>query len=140
MIDKFDGENRFLSNFWPAEVHFEGLTFKSVEHAYVAAKTFESNKRFEISQIDSPGQVKRLGRTLVLRDDWENVKVSIMEDLVRQKFQHPDLAVKLLGTGDQELVEGNTWGDTFWGMCKGQGQNHMGKILMAVREEIRDAG
>jgi len=136
MIDSFKGENRFLSNFWPAKVVLDDMTFASVEHAYVATKTLDMLKRKEIQSVPTPGQVKRLGRTLVLRPDWDEVKLGVMEDLVRQKFQHPELAKLLLAAGEQELVEGNTWGDTFWGECFGSGANHLGKILMKVRDEL----
>ena len=136
MIDSFKGENRFLSNFWPAEVELDGMLFPTVEHAYVAAKTLDPEKRAEIRLVNTPGQVKRLGRTLDLRADWDEVKLGIMEGLVRQKFQHPELAALLLATGDQELVEGNTWDDTFWGVCFDVGCNHLGLILMKVRDEL----
>jgi ribA/ribD-fused uncharacterized protein len=136
MIDSFKGENRFLSNFWPAEVQLLGMKFPTVEHAYVAAKTTDLEKRAEIQKVSTAGQVKRLGRTLTLREDWDEIKLSVMEDLVRQKFQHPELAALLLATGDQELVEGNTWGDTFWGVCFDVGCNHLGLILMKVRDEL----
>lgn len=137
MIDSFTGENRFLSNFWPSEVELDGMLFPTVEHAYVAAKTLDLEQRAEIATVATPGQVKRLGRKLVLRPDWEDVKLSIMEDLVRQKFQDPRLAKVLLATGDQELVEGNTWGDTFWGVCFNVGLNHLGLILMEVRDDLQ---
>ena len=132
-ITSFHGEHRFLSNFWPAPVVLDGVTYPTVEHAYVAAKTTDLERRAEIAQVERPGEVKRIGRKLKLRDDWEAVKLSVMADLVRQKFAHPELRRMLLDTGDANLVEGNTWGDTFWGVCRGQGKNHLGRILMEVR-------
>lgn len=81
------------------------------------------------------GQAKRRGYRVKLRDDWELVKLGIMEDLVRQKFNEKTLGDMLLATGDAELVEGNDWGDKFWGVCDGEGQNMLGKILMKVRSE-----
>jgi len=60
-----------------------------------------------------------------------------MTDLVRQKFSNPQLAKQLLDTKDFELIEGNTWGDTFWGVCSGKGQNNLGKILMQIRNELK---
>lgn len=136
MIDHFAGEHRFLSNFWPAPVTFEGLAFPTVEHAYVAAKTLDQAQREAISCMPSPGQVKRFGRTLTLRPDWDAVKLGVMAELVRQKFRYPGLAAQLKATAPHDLVEGNTWGDTFWGVCKGRGHNHLGKILMRIREEV----
>jgi len=86
----------------------------------------------------NPSEAKRLGRRVRLRSDWEQVKYDVMLDVVRAKFnQHPDLAQKLLATGDEELVEGNDWGDTYWGVCNGRGKNMLGKILMRVRAELR---
>lgn len=136
MIDHFSGEYRFLSNFWPARVELDGMTFPTVEHAYVAAKTTSIAKRESVACISHAGKVKRFGRTLVLREDWEEVKLGVMTDLVRQKFKHPDLAQLLKNTREHDLIEGNTWGDTYWGVCKGVGTNHLGRILMMVRGEL----
>ncbi len=133
-IDSFHGAYRFLSNFWPAPVVLDGVTYPTVEHAYVAAKTLDTDIRQQIAAIEKPGDVKRFGRKLTLRPDWEEVKLDVMTDLVGQKFTDPDLRAKLDATGDTDLVEGNTWGDTFWGVCRGKGENHLGKILMAVRD------
>ena len=139
MIDSFQGEHRFLSNFWLSPVEFEGLIYPSVEHAYQAAKTFNPEDRKRIAAMSSPGQAKKAGKSLKLRVDWEQEKVGIMEYLVHAKFStHNDLYEKLLATGTQELVEGNTWGDTIWGVCNGVGQNLLGKILMKVRKEFAD--
>lgn len=137
IILSFSGEHRFLSNFWPCEVEYEGISFSSVEHAYVAAKTTDIELRQEIVYVATPGKVKRFGRKLVLRDDWEDIKLSVMRNLVQQKFQDAELMEKLQATRPCELVEGNTWGDTFWGQCPiGNGQNHLGKILMSIRDDI----
>lgn len=126
-ILEFQGENRFLSNFWiePDGTHVEG--------------EYQARKCARLSDVErfyrlSPGQAKRLGRTVDMRPDWEDCKVEIMRALVRQKFMdHPSLLAKLVATGDQELVEGNKWGDHIWGVCAGRGANHLGKILMWVR-------
>jgi len=132
----FTGAHRFLSNFWPAPVEFEGLIYTTVEHAYVAAKTTDQATREHINQIASAGDVKRYGRKIKMRSDWDGIKLELMGQLVRRKFEHADLAKLLLATGDAELVEGNHWGDRFWGVCNGHGQNHLGKILMQVRAEL----
>ena len=84
----------------------------------------------------TPGQVKRVGGKLELRFDWEEVKLTIMEELVRIKFQIPTLTGLLIQTGNAELVEGNYWNDTYWGVCKDVGENHLGKILMKVRNKL----
>jgi predicted NAD-dependent protein-ADP-ribosyltransferase YbiA (DUF1768 family) len=78
-----------------------------------------------------------MGRAVTLRHDWEAVKFSYMELGLRLKFQNSDLAEKLIATGDEELVEGNTWGDRVWGVCDGEGENRLGKLLMKIREEIK---
>lgn len=135
-ITSFQGEHRFLSNFWPATVWFDGFTYSSVEHAYVAAKTLDQVARMTICQMSSPGQVKRFGRGLVLRPDWELVKLPVMEDLLKRKFAHADLRERLQLTAPRMLIEGNTWGDTFWGVCNGVGENHLGKLLMKIRDEV----
>jgi hypothetical protein len=141
-IEKFRGKYRFLSNFWPAEVTFDGEEYESTEHAYQAAKTLdlELRKKFRATE-DSPaptaGETKKMARKITVRSDWEQVKLGIMEDLVRQKFQHEDLKAQLLVTGEEELIEGNTWGDVFWGRCDGVGENHLGRILMKIRTELR---
>lgn len=137
-ITSFSGENRFLSNFWPALVYYGGLAYPSVEHAYVAAKTVDIDLRLQIRDTETPGQVKRLGRKIELRSDWEEIKVDTMRYLVTQKFRdNKELGDLLLATGDLELIEGNTWGDTFWGVCNGVGSNRLGHILMEVRDALK---
>lgn len=137
MIDRFTGEYRFLSNFWPCKVEYEGMGYPSVEHAYQAAKTLDVVIRCDIRDCDSPGKAKRMGARVPLRDNWETIKQEIMLDLVWRKFQNPDLRQQLLATGEQELVEGNNHGDFYWGVCEGRGQNHLGEILMFVRDHLR---
>lgn len=137
MIREFQGPYRFLSNFWPAKVRMDGVFYPSVEHAYVASKTLDLSSRREIARVQSPGQVKRMGRALVLRPDWDEVKLPTMRSLVLQKFtRHEVLMLELLSTGNLLLEEGNTWGDTFWGVCRGVGENHLGQILMQVRSQL----
>jgi N-glycosidase YbiA len=137
IIDSFSGDYRFLSNFHPSRVTFKGMEYRTVEHAYQAAKTNDISLRKKIANAATPGMAKYIGRKLFLRDDWDAVKLSIMNDLVRQKFTaHPCLAAQLLATGDDALIEGNWWGDIYWGVCRGRGENHLGKILMAVRAEL----
>lgn len=136
MIDRFDGEYRFLSNFWPCKVLFDGDEYLSVENGYQAAKTLDPGERKNI-RMSTAGQAKRYGKIVRLRPDWSMHRLAVMTDLVWQKFQDPELARKLLATGNQKLVEGNVWGDTFWGACNGIGRNHLGMILMQVRAELK---
>jgi ribA/ribD-fused uncharacterized protein len=138
MISEFKGEYRFLSNFWPCQIYYEGMVYQSVEHAYQAAKTTNVYVRRQIADMPKPSMAKRLGKTIPLRDDWENVKFHVMLSLVYYKFAfNKELREKLLATGTEELQEGNTWGDTFWGVCNGVGENKLGKILMLVRGALR---
>jgi len=140
MVDilSFQGEHRWLSNFHPVKIKFDGLIFNSVEAAYVAAKTTDRTLREKISLLSSPGECKRFGRKLDIREDWEAVKVDAMRFFLKQKFTHNSfLGNKLLSTGSCQIVEGNTWGDTFWGVCNGKGDNTLGNLLMEIREELR---
>ena len=76
---------------------------------------------------------------MVIRNDWGEIKLKVMESIVTVKFSDPTLARKLLDTGGATLIEGNDWGDTFWGVYRGKGRNELGKILMRVREELSNA-
>lgn len=135
MILSFRDEYFFLSNFYPVEIKLDGIVYPNAEAAFQAQKTLDVEERRKFSMLKEPVQAKRLGRKVKLRDDWEEVKLDIMTEIVSQKFlQHPHLIEMLLQTGDEELVEGNKWGDRFWGVCKGKGENHLGKILMKIRD------
>ena len=137
-IKGFFGQYRFLSNFYPSKVIFEGVEYPTVEHAYQAAKTNDWVLRGYISKMDTPAQAKRAGRTLNTID-WHKRSLKTMEDLVLLKFiSNTDLRRLLLMTGDAYLEETNSWHDTFYGVCDGVGENHLGKILMKVREKIRN--
>jgi ribA/ribD-fused uncharacterized protein len=89
-----------------------------------------------IRNAPTPGRAKRLGRNVPLRKDWHNEKLNIMRALVTQKFQYAYLAKKLIATAPATIIEGNSWGDRYWGICEGQGENHLGRILMDVRERL----
>lgn len=136
IINSFKGQYSFLSNFYPVQVEIEGIVYPSVEHAYVAMKTMDIELRKQISLVETAGKVKRMGRTLNIRSDWDHIKLPVMFGLLRLKFQKPELKLLLISTGDSHLEEGNWWGDTFWGVCKGVGENNLGKLLMRVRQEI----
>lgn len=137
MIGPFRGEYQWLSNFWPVEVVLDGEVYPSVEHAYQAAKTQDPIVRHMIRTL-SAAEARRFGRRVSLRPYWDRMKVSVMRDLLRQKFQHPELKKKLLATGDEILRNVNNWGDTFWGTDEnGVGENWLGALLMQVRHELR---
>ena len=136
VIDSFRGKFHWLSNFYSCSVHYEGLTFSNSEAAFQAAKSLDMKERVKFVDL-AAGQSKRLGRRVELRPDWEDMKIDIMRQVLKSKFtQNPELGEKLIATGDAELIEGNNWNDRFWGVCRGVGQNHLGKLLMEVRAEL----
>ncbi len=132
----FFGNYRFLSNFYPAEIEYEGLKYHSVEAAYQSAKTLDMNIRLKFTEMNA-SNAKLSGRKVNLRKDWEQVKVDVMRELLIKKFQDPQLRIKLLLTKNEYLEETNTWNDTFWGVCNGKGKNILGKLLMEIRERTR---
>ena len=138
-IGRFFGEYRFLSNFYPAEVTLDGDVYPTVEHAYQAAKTNDPVARQTIRETTKPGDAKWLGRHVALNANWEHVKVLVMKGLLQQKFRSgTPLAARLAFTGNAELEEGNSWGDTYWGVCNGKGQNMLGKLLMEIRSVLQN--
>lgn len=136
MIDSFSGEYEYLSNFHRVDIKHFGIVYPSVENAYQASKTEDVVLKQMFVNVTA-GQSKKLGRTIVLRPDWENIKIDVMRNLIRRKFQDVNLRKLLLATGDNVLVEGNLWGDRFWGVCKSVGENWLGRILMEERDEIK---
>lgn len=144
MIKEFQGKYRFLSNFWICRIVYYKEKYNSVEHAYQVAKFNDKKIREEIKNASTPGEAKRIaGRySSMIREDWDEVKLKIMEDLIIFKFvSHLDLHDKLMETGKKYLQEGNYWEDRFWGvdLKTGKGENHLGKILMKVRDGLRGA-
>ena len=136
-ISSFTGDYRFLSNFYPVEVEFDDVIYHSVEHAYQAAKTLDKKERkqFHKHPLPTAAEAKKLGRTVSMRSDWDGVKLQVMEDLLVQKFAHVELKEQLSQTKGFLLVEGNYWGDTFWGVDNRKGgQNNLGKLLMKIRD------
>ena len=139
MINPFGGQYRWLSNFWFCTINYDSRVWTSVEHAYQGTKCRYFGASETIHKAGTPGEAKRLGKIFQKREDWEEVNEKVMLNLVREKFKDKELRRKLLATGKQELVEGNYWGDTFWGVdSKKGGTNKLGKILMKVRKELRD--
>ena len=143
MIVEFDGEYEFLSNFYHSPIFYEGIVYPTNEHFFQAMKTLDLEERKKIAAADTPGKAKRMGRSVILRPDWERIKVDVMRTGLMLKFTDAALAKKLLDTGDEELVEGNWWHDNTWGNChctecsrKG-GRNLLGMLLMEVRKELQ---
>lgn len=137
-IDSFREEFAFLSNFAKGVVFYDGDSYPTLEHAYQAAKTLDKDARREVAKCKTPGQAKRLGKLVKLRDNWHEHSLLVMEVLLKQKFAQEPFRQQLLDTGDAKLIEGNNWGDRFWGVCRGKGQNHLGRLLMKVRQELRE--
>ena len=137
-IDSFRNKYYFLSNFYEVPVKYDGIIYQNNEAAFQAAKVLTIEERMQFANLN-PSEAKKLGRKVTLRKDWEDIKMQVMKDIVMAKFtQNEDLYEKLLATGDTYLEEGNTWGDKIWGTVNGQGANHLGRILMEVREELRN--
>lgn len=152
-INSFRGRFVFLSNFYPCKIEHKGITYPSVEHYYVALKVTgmqfidgvyytAPDFRELVARILDAGDVKKLGRRVKVRSDWDDKKLDFMEWGIREKFKDPNLSEMLLSTGDLELIEGNDWHDVWWGQCscpkcRGGGQNYLGRILMKVREELK---
>lgn len=146
-IDRFSGTYRWLSNFHPHEIRWDGNVWPTNEHAFQAGKTVDPEERDRIRHCASPGEAKRVGRAVTLRPTWESTKVTHMLTVTRLKYRPATaggLDVELLWTGSAYLVEGNTWHDQIWGNCLcGQpacaepGANLLGLILMLVRAELQ---
>lgn len=136
MIKEFQNEYRWLSNFWAARVEYDGDIFPSVEHAYQAAK-FPRQERIKFLSCQA-GEAKKYGKSAKLPLNWEEIKVPIMEELVRKKFAIPEYKNKLIKTGNEFIQEGNMWYDKFWGvdLRTGEGRNELGKIIMKIRKEV----
>jgi len=147
-IEGFKGRWAFLSNFYLCDIEHQGIRYPSVEHFYVSMKCNNEQMingkhytigdfREMIANTPSPGLVKKIGQKIKVRSDWDNKKLEFMNWAIREKFKDINLAELLVQTEDIDLIESNTWNDTFWGVCNGKGKNHLGKILMKVRDELR---
>lgn len=134
----------FLSNFYsPCRVVYDGWSYRTVEHAYQSAKSSDLDVRAQIQQAWSPAQAKKLGRQVTLPDNWDSIKLAIMYACLESKFDDQELRVKLLETYPNKLIEGNNWGDTYWGMIPSdsnsdgwEGENWLGKLLMLLRSQL----
>lgn len=128
-ISTFRGEYGFLSN-------FHGNNNDTVEHKYQAAKAKHVSDYIKLLACPTPTEAKQMGKIIEPRDNWNQIKLVIMEELLREKFSKSPYKALLIATENALLIEGNSWGDTFWGVCNGEGENHLGKILMKIRDEF----
>lgn len=140
MIDRFEGEFAFLSNFYPSPIQYQGVSYPTVEHFFQAMKTTDRAERLAISRAKTPGQAKKIGRRVALRPEWEDLKEKVMLFALRGKFGG-DLRRWLACTAPAHLVEGNHWHDNYWGdcrcrACESPGKNRLGHLLMQVRDEV----
>jgi hypothetical protein len=135
MINNFVGQYRFLSNFWSCFIYYEGDRYPSVENAFQAAKCRNKEERSKFFHCKA-SEAKHLGRIVQLRDGWNEMRNKIMQELVAQKFSVNPLRQLLLDTDNEQLEEGNWWGDTYWGTVNGAGENHLGKIIMLERTKL----
>lgn len=149
IITQFRGSWAFLSNFHPAVLEWEGITYPTSEHAFNAGKTLDRADRLHIAAAPTPGEAKRLGRAVKLRPLWDaSVRYDVMREVLWAKFTcHPGRINALVGTGDAELIEGNTWHDQHWGdcscglpKCAVPGANHLGRMLMELRDNLTRGG
>lgn len=142
-------EHRFLSNFYLIEIDYLGIKYPSVEHAYMSAKSDEDVeidgvrynwKNFCANSKFKPSKIKGESRFITLVYSWDTLKLDVMYDCLVAKFSNEALRRRLLATGTQNIQEGNWHGDMFWGVDllsnPNVGENHLGRLLMKVREEI----
>lgn len=135
MITAFRGEYAWLSNFYESPVVVYGWKFRNAEAAFQAGKCRKVSDMLKFADL-SGIEAKRIGKRIELIEDWNELRLHHMLAVLRAKFaQNPELNAKLVATGNEQIVEGNTWGDTFWGVCNGKGENHLGKLLMWIRDE-----
>ncbi len=137
MIKKLYGKYAFLSNFYPTKFKFMGKTYRSSEHFFQAAKVRLHDDAAGIRMIHEPGQARRTGRAVEIRNDWESIKFDVMRLALRLKFQKPALRAALLATGETFIAEENNHGDTFWGQVNGIGSNMLGLLLMKLRTQFQ---
>lgn len=132
---KFRGDYDFLSNMYHSPIKVNGLVFTCAEAAFQSFKTLDKEERKKFQNI--PGtKAKKLGKKVALRPDWNEIKIEVMHCVVKTKFkQNPELIPRLKAIPG-EIVEDNTWNDTFWGRCNGIGKNTLGQILMYLRRTL----
>lgn len=139
MISGFKGRYRFLSNFYLTPVWYGGRVYPSSEHAFQAAKFTDKKSKRLIEKAETPGEAKRLGNSMLCRGDWDEIRIDVMEEVLRAKFSNPVLKNALVQTAPHKLIEGNTHGDDFWGVATMKGKNHLGKLLMKLRDEFQNS-
>lgn len=135
MINEFQGEYHWLSNFEECGIEYNGFIYPSVENAYQAAKMKNKEDVLKFLNLTS-GQAKQLSKTLPIRNDWGNLKIYYMREFLIQKFSQKPYRDLLMDTCGLDIIEGNHWGDKYWGVClkTNNGQNNLGKLIMSIRD------
>lgn len=136
-IRNFRNDYYFLSNMYPCKIELDGLEYRCAEAAFQAQKKQDQEYQVRLTRVDGYA-ARKIGKEVSLTEDeikaWDKKRIEVMRRVVRAKFtQNKDLMEKLKKTRDAELIEENGFGDTFWGICRGEGTNWLGKILMDVR-------
>lgn len=139
-IYSFKGPHFFLSNFHSCRVLAFGKFASTVEHAYQAAKAASVADRDMILGVKMPAEAKRLGKKIEIRDDWEEVKETVMRVLLNRKFSQDPFRTQLINTKNAYIIEGNDWGDRYWGAVLQDncwiGKNRLGEMLMEIRSTL----
>ena len=141
VITQFNGEYSFLSNFYDVSITYDGITYRSVEHAYMAQKSNENEWKLYCSDFNNTAaMVKKASKNIVLVENWDTIKVKIMYRLLLLKFSQEPFKTRLLMTNNEHIQEGNYWNDTFWGVClkTNKGENTLGQLLMLVRNKLQN--
>lgn len=145
MVCHFRGRYFFLSNCYPISIKFQGVNYNSIEQAYQATKCAYDIDRYHIRKCALPKEARRLGKQMTVRPYWNLIKLKVMEDLLRLKFNHPHLRAKLKATANEEIAALNDNHNVFWGVCfcskhrSHPGEDHLGRLLMKIRSEIIEA-
>jgi predicted NAD-dependent protein-ADP-ribosyltransferase YbiA (DUF1768 family) len=141
IIDNFNEEFSFLNNSYPSEVFFEGKIYPSIFNAYQASRTVNDFFRKLLQKTQTPEKIYEIAVQITDPIDWNTKRLLIMEKLIRDKFiRNSYLKQELLNTLNRDLLNTfsiKTESNVFWGVFKNEGENHLGKILMRVREDIR---
>lgn len=139
MIYFFREEYAWLSNYAECKIDIKGIIYDSVEHAYLSCKLPDDEWKILCTR-NSPRVIKQELTKRLIRPDWDDIKIDAMRYCLNEKFRQEPFRTKLIETGNQNIVEGNYWGDTFWGVDLKQdpniGENNLGRLIMSIRDNI----
>jgi len=138
-IRSFSDQYAFLSNSYPSVMKFRGGLFKTAEHAFQSTKATSPSEYDLIREAKTPQEARKLGRCILLREGWIESQEALMREVLTSKFENPFLAQMLLSTHPSQILHEGTR-STYWGIVRNEGQNIFGKLLMEVRDKIREEG